>query len=110
MAGTELIPQTLNRIGQAGTFQAITGTGLSTANYFANTGNEQLLVKHASSGGTVYAQITQRVDLELPAPKSAAIAGSTVCIFGPFPVEQYSNTVQIWGSDGNLSAVVVRLM
>lgn len=109
MAGTELTPQQLTRLGVFANAQAITGTGLSTANFFNNTGNEVLLLTHTSGGGTVYAQITQRIDNELPSPKSANITDAALHIFGPFPVEQYSDVVLIWGNDANLTAEIVRV-
>lgn len=109
MAGTEIRVIVANRVGTTATAYAITGSSLSDANWFTNTGNETMLLSNAGSGGTVYAQITQRIDNELPSPKECAVAASGLAVFGPFPPEQYGDPVQVWASDSDTSAFIVRV-
>jgi hypothetical protein len=110
MAGTEIRVLAANRVGTTATAYPITGTSLSDANWFSNTGNEMMLLSNAGSGGTVYAHIIQRIDGELPAPKSCNVEGDAeIYIFGPFPPEQYGDPVQVWGTDGDTGATIVRV-
>lgn len=109
MAGTEIRVIAANRVGTTATAYPITGTGLSDANWFSNTGNETMLLSNTGSGGTVYAQITQRIDNELPEPKTCAVPDTDLYVFGPFPPEQYGDPVQFWASDSDTTAFIVRV-
>lgn len=93
----------------APTTDTIAATSLGNADYFRNTGSEVMYLKHASGSATAYANIIRRIDGDLPTPKSVAVVNTERRVFGPFPVEDYGDRVDVWASGSGVQYYIVRI-
>lgn len=107
--GSELTVQTANRSGTAVSFQSLGGTAAADADYFTNTAHEMMYIT-SSGGGTVYTIRTRAVDGQTPADKAYIIPDATTIRLGPFPVEDYSSTMQVYiAAGGTVTAGIIRV-
>lgn len=106
---TEFTPQDGGRVGTALVANAIGGTNLATADYFANTGREYMYIT-STAGGTVYIHRTKAVDGNTPDDKAVVIPALTPVILGPFPTEFFSSTNEFYkAAGGTVSVAIIRI-
>ena len=90
---------TVATINEAGAVLTLSSAASGDGDSWANTGNQQILVKNASGGSVTVTVTTQVTDFESPQYGDAtktnttlAIATDKIALVGPFPSAAYNDS------------------